>query len=65
LFALSWNHQIKTGGASMNNKKQVKRFGVRDPNFVYIPAANTDVLKRFRALGWVPPSELKNKDKQL
>ena len=39
----------------MNNKKQVKRFGVRDPNFVYIPAENTDLLKRFRALGWVQP----------
>jgi hypothetical protein len=49
----------------MNNKKQVNHFGIRDPNFVYIPAVNTDVLKRFRALGWVPPSELKNKDKPL
>ena len=30
-----------------------------NPNFVYIPAAKTDILKRFRDLGWIPPSELK------
>lgn len=30
-----------------------------DPAFVYTPAAQTDIMKRFRAMGWVPPSELK------
>ena len=32
---------------------------ITDPDFVYIPAANTDILKRFRAMGWTPPSELR------
>jgi len=30
-----------------------------DPNWKYIPAAATDILARFRAMGWVPPSEAK------
>jgi len=47
----------------MNDTTQTpkKRAAVLDPKFVYIPAANTDILKRFRSLGWVPPSELKDK----
>lgn len=32
---------------------------ITDPDFVYIPAANTDIVKRFRAMGWTPPSELR------
>jgi hypothetical protein len=31
-----------------------------DPQFKYIPAASTNVMQRFKALGWVPPSEKKN-----
>lgn len=31
-----------------------------DPNFKYIPASQTDILKRFKQMGWVPPSEKKN-----
>ena len=34
-----------------------------DPRFVYVPASQTDIMKRFRAMGWVPPSELKGGDK--
>jgi hypothetical protein len=47
----------------MNDTTQTikKRAGVLDPKFVYIPSFSTDILKRFRALGWVPPSELKDK----
>ncbi len=30
-----------------------------NPNFVYVPASKTDIVKRFRNLGWIPPSELK------
>jgi len=47
----------------MNDTTQTpkKRAGVLDPKFVYIPSFNTDILKRFLALGWVPPSKLKDK----
>lgn len=38
----------------------IKPASILDPNFVYVPAAKTDILKRFRALGWIPPSELKD-----
>ena len=31
--------------------------GVTDPRFKYIPAAHTDILAAFRAMGWVPPSQ--------
>ena len=37
-----------------------KRIGLLDPDWKYIPAASTDILARFRAMGWVPPSEAKN-----
>jgi hypothetical protein len=30
-----------------------------NPQFKYVPAAKTDILKRFRDMGWVPPSEKK------
>lgn len=32
---------------------------VDNPNFKYVPASSTDIMKRFREMGWVPPSELK------
>lgn len=41
---------------------------ILDPDFRYIPAARTDIMKRFRAMGWVPPSEtpeLKRKRDEL
>ena len=37
-----------------------KRIGLLDPSWKYIPAASTNILERFRAMGWVPPSEKKN-----
>ena len=37
-----------------------KRIGLLDPDWKYIPAASTNILERFRAMGWVPPSEAKN-----
>jgi hypothetical protein len=32
----------------------------QNPKWVYTPAVATDVLKRFKTLGWVPPSEKSN-----
>jgi len=29
----------------------------KNPKYVYVPAVATDVLARFKALGWKPPSE--------
>jgi hypothetical protein len=31
-----------------------------NPNWRYVPAASTNIMDRFRAMGWVPPSEVKN-----
>jgi len=49
----------------MINKQQetstiVNKARLLDPNWVYIPASQTDVLKRFKQMGWIPPSEVKN-----
>lgn len=41
-------------------KKQPKPIGLLDPNWKYTPSFATDILARFRAMGWVPPSEAKN-----
>ena len=30
-----------------------------NPNWRYVPAASTNIMARFRAMGWVPPSEVK------
>lgn len=32
---------------------------ILNPNFVYTPAAATNILERFRSMGWTPPSELR------
>ena len=34
-------------------------FNILDRRFKYVPASKTNILKRFRAMGWVPPSERK------
>ena len=31
----------------------------KNPKWQYVPAAQTDILKRFKQAGWVPPSEQK------
>jgi hypothetical protein len=43
----------------MNNKKQQPMPSVLNPKWQYVPASSTDVLARFRSLGWVPPTEKK------
>lgn len=30
-----------------------------DPNWKYIKAVETDIVKRFKSMGWTPPSELR------
>ena len=30
-----------------------------DPSWKYTPSSATNVLQRFKAMGWVPPSEVK------
>ena len=34
---------------------------VTAPEFKYVNSAQTNVLARFKALGWTPPSEVKEK----
>jgi hypothetical protein len=36
-----------------------QRSSLLNPNWKYVPAASTNILERFRAMGWVPPSEAK------
>ena len=33
--------------------------GWLDHNWVYVPARYTNILESFKALGWIPPSELR------
>ena len=37
-----------------------QRSSLMNPNWRYVPAASTNIMERFRAMGWVPPSEVKN-----
>jgi len=32
---------------------------ITDKDFVYINEVSTDVLRTFKKMGWIPPSELK------
>ena len=36
-----------------------QRSSLLNPNWRYVPAASTNIMERFRAMGWVPPSEAK------
>lgn len=36
-----------------------QRSSLMNPNWRYVPAASTNIMERFRAMGWVPPSEAK------
>jgi hypothetical protein len=44
--------------------QQPSRLAIRpsllNPDWKYVPAAFTNIMERFRAMGWVPPSEAKN-----
>jgi hypothetical protein len=49
---------------TMNNSQQqpawlAQRASLLNPNWRYVPAAFTNIMERFRAMGWVPPSEAK------
>lgn len=35
--------------------------GILSKDFVYVPACKTDIMERFKALGFVPPSTLQPK----
>jgi hypothetical protein len=37
----------------------IRNTSITDPNFVYINNVSTDILRTFRKMGWIPPSELK------
>jgi hypothetical protein len=39
--------------------KSTRQARLLNPDFKYVPASKTDIVKRFRDLGWIPPSELK------
>ena len=34
---------------------------LKNPEWVYTPASKTNILAKFKALGWIPPSELRVK----
>jgi hypothetical protein len=44
---------------SDNGVVVIRNTSITDPNFVYINNVSTDILKTFRKMGWIPPSELK------
>ena len=37
----------------------IRNVHITDKDFIYIKSTDTDVMKTFRKLGWIPPSELK------
>ena len=43
----------------MTKKKTKSRAKCFDKDWVYVKAVETDVLKRFKSLGWKAPSELR------
>jgi hypothetical protein len=42
-----------------DNKKQQPIPSVYNSQWKYTPSSSTNVLARFKAMGWVPPSEKK------
>jgi hypothetical protein len=46
-------------GNKMTKKKTKPIAKCFDSNWVYVRAVETDVLKRFKSLGWKAPSELR------
>ena len=43
----------------MTKKKTKPIAKCYDSSWVYVKAVETDVIKRFKSLGWIPPSELR------
>ena len=50
---------MSTQGVTMTKKKTKIIAKCYDSNWVYVKAVETDILKRFKALGWKAPSELR------
>lgn len=50
---------LRLRAVDSSTAQKPKTPNILDPRFKYIPAAKTDIVKRFRAMGWVPPSEKK------
>ena len=50
---------MSTQGVTMTKKKTKTIAKCYDSNWVYVKAVETDILKRFKALGWKAPSELR------
>lgn len=42
-------------------KVRTPQVGWRNPDWKYIPSNSTNILARFKAMGWTPPSEVKEK----
>ena len=39
------------------SKVRTPQVGWRNPDWKYTPSNRTNILARFKAMGWVPPSE--------
>ena len=50
--------------AQRQHEQQVPVYLLTDPRFEWVPSGQTDVTRIWRRYGWVPPSELKAKEKQ-
>ena len=48
---------IKKGITMSKKKVKLNSPKWQDNTWVYVPAVATDVLKRFKQFGWIPPSE--------
>jgi hypothetical protein len=50
---------LRLRAVDVTTAQPIKTVNLLNPQFKYVPAAKTDILKRFRDMGWVPPSEKK------